>query len=161
MPKNIVQASDGGRHEIRRQVLIPGGHAQIFVAELGGYGVNVGAAHSHPAGGGVPQIMERKIDDAKTLTRCDESFADVVRGAVLREHLVHRLRAHPPLSTQAIARKPVQMDDSTLTVLRLGEQDATAVQVHVEPAQPKNLAPAHPCEGCEAGNGTQPVGAFL
>ena len=57
------------------------GHSQVFVTERERNGVNISAAHSHPACGGVSQVVKSEV-----------FYPDI--GTSLAERLRHVVSAH-------------------------------------------------------------------
>jgi hypothetical protein len=86
--------------------------------------------------------VEPEVFDAGLVAEPCERHADLLRcepqenrpdGIAVRERSQHR------------SGKLVQVHDSAVSVLGLGKQQAPAVKVHVEPAEPQDLTPPHPC----------------
>ena len=123
-------------------MLAPGGHSQVFVAEKLGYRVDVRPLHSQPTRGGVAKVVEPEILDAHATARSSERHTNLL-GREVREDELGGIAVWD--CPQHRRSKLVQVDDSTLSVLRLGKQQAPAMKVHVKPSQAQDLGASHPC----------------
>ena len=112
-------------------------YRQIVAEELSD-GMDIGALHAQPTGSCVPEIMEVEVCDLQSAAQATQGNADPFRLKPGEQQvqgfcLLRHWQGFDRLDRQAIE------DDSTVSVLRLREQDSPPVQVHIQPAQPQNF----------------------
>ena len=104
------------------------------------------------------QIVEAEIFDARPAARPLKRHPHVLGVG----HIEHPIRGLAPgKRRQHRRRRLVQVDNPSIAVLGLGQQHPPVLGIHIQPAQPQNLAPAHPGTGCQQNDRLQPRRAAI